>query len=78
VTFKIKKGDRIFATTDGLPDQFGGPKGKKMMYKAFEGLLIANQMNYLSGLKQAMVSDFESWKGVNEQVDDITVIGIEI
>lgn len=78
LTFKIKKGDRIFATTDGLPDQFGGPKGKKLMYKAFEALLVANEQNSLSGLKQAMVSKFESWKGVNEQVDDITVVGIEI
>ena len=49
-----------------------------MMYKAFEALLIANQTNYLSGLKQAMVSSFDDWKGNNEQVDDITVIGIEI
>ena len=77
-TFAIKKGDRIFATTDGLPDQFGGPKGKKLMYKAFESLLIANEKNSLAGLKNAMISDFENWKGVNEQVDDITVIGIEI
>ena len=78
VTFNIKKRDRLFATTDGLPDQFGGPKGKKLMYKAFESLLIANQTNSLSGLKQAMISDFDSWQGVNEQVDDITVIGLEI
>ncbi len=77
-TFTIKKRDRLFATTDGLPDQFGGPKGKKLMYKAFEALLISNQTNSLSGLKQAMISDFDSWQGVNEQVDDITVIGLEI
>ena len=62
VTFSIKKGDRLFATTDGLPDQFGGPKGKKLMYKAFEALLIANQTNYLSGLKQAMTSSFERYR----------------
>ncbi len=77
-SFPIKKGDRIFATTDGLPDQFGGPKGKKLMYKAFEALLIANQSNSLSGLKHAMISSFDDWKGINEQVDDITVIGLEI
>lgn len=78
LTFKIKKGDRIFATTDGLPDQFGGPKGKKLMYKAFEALLTANEENSLSGLKHAMISSFDDWKGINEQVDDITVVGIEI
>jgi serine phosphatase RsbU (regulator of sigma subunit) len=74
----IKKGDRIFATTDGLPDQFGGPKGKKFMYKAFEALLTSNQSHSLAELKKNMVAKFDEWKGDNEQIDDITVIGIEI
>jgi len=30
---EIQKGDIIYTLTDGFPDQFGGPKGKKFMYK---------------------------------------------
>ena len=32
----LQKGDIVYCTTDGFPDQFGGPKGKKLMYKKFE------------------------------------------
>lgn len=73
-----KKGDRIFVTTDGYPDQFGGPKGKKFMYKAFEEILNSNKENRLSILQQTLTERFDSWKGDNEQIDDVTVIGIEV
>lgn len=77
-TFNFSKGDRLFATTDGMPDQFGGPKGKKFMYKAFEALLKENKSQPLSHVKHKMISAFENWKGDNEQIDDITVIAIEV
>ncbi|MBL7894542.1 MAG: SpoIIE family protein phosphatase, partial [Bacteroidia bacterium] len=73
-----KKGDRIFVTTDGYPDQFGGPKGKKFMYKAFEEILNSNKENRLSMVQQTLTERFDTWKGDNEQIDDVTVIGIEV
>ncbi|MBN8692146.1 MAG: SpoIIE family protein phosphatase [Bacteroidetes bacterium] len=73
-----KKGDRIFVTTDGYPDQFGGPKGKKFMYKAFEEILNSNKENRLSVLQETLTERFDTWKGDNEQIDDVTVIGIEV
>lgn len=73
-----KKGDRIFVTTDGYPDQFGGPKGKKFMYKAFEEILNSNKENRLSVVQQTLTERFDTWKGDNEQIDDVTVIGIEV
>src|SRR5690606_37958559 len=41
-TIPVKTGDRIFVFTDGFADQFGGPKGKKLKYKAFKSMLIEN------------------------------------
>jgi len=35
----------IFLFTDGMPDQFGGAKGKKMKYKQFSELLMQNYPN---------------------------------
>ena len=29
----LKEGDKIYAFSDGYPDQFGGDRGKKFMYK---------------------------------------------
>jgi hypothetical protein len=31
----------IYTLTDGLPDQFGGEEGKKLMYKQLKELLLA-------------------------------------
>ena len=73
--FQLHKGDKLFATTDGLPDQFGGPKGKKFMYKQLEQLLTSEPN--LFQLKKNIISNFENWKGSNEQIDDITFIGLE-
>lgn len=70
--------DKIFAFTDGLPDQFGGPKGKKFMYKQLENIICENSGSQMSTLSELLSTRFESWKGANEQVDDITVLGIKI
>src|SRR5665811_530128 len=37
----LKKNDCIYTFSDGYADQFGGPKGKKFMYKQFKELLIS-------------------------------------
>lgn len=74
----IHQGDRIFITTDGYPDQFGGPKGKKFMYKAFEEILNNYKTHPLAELQYILNQKFKDWKGDNEQIDDVTVIGIEV
>ena len=68
----------FYLFTDGFADQFGGEKGKKFMYKKFSDLLVLN--NNLSVQDQAEVisSVFEDWKGQQEQVDDVCVIGLKI
>ncbi len=77
-TIQLSKNDRIFAFTDGLPDQFGGPKGKKLMYKKVEALILENKDKSLSELKLVVSDLFTEWKGNNEQVDDITLLSVEI
>ena len=42
-TIKLQKGDTIYMFTDGFADQFGGKKGKKLMYKPFKNLLLSIQ-----------------------------------
>jgi serine phosphatase RsbU (regulator of sigma subunit) len=74
----LNEGDVLFAFTDGLPDQFGGPKGKKFMYKQLESLFLEHSETGMSILHDKIVERFDAWKGMNEQVDDITVLGIKI
>jgi len=73
---KINKGDRFFMYSDGFPDQFGGPKDKKYMNKNFKNYL-ANKCN-LSPEEQiiGLEEELKLWKGNNEQVDDILIMGV--
>jgi len=77
-TINLKKGDRIYFSTDGFADQFGGPKGKKLKYKELEKLLFETHSLPLTEQKKKIESFFESWKSNHEQVDDVTLIGIQI
>ena len=74
---KISKGDQLFLFSDGLPDQFGGDKNKKLMYKNFYNLL--EEVSPLSSEeKKNKIEDFtKHWMGENAQLDDITVAGIK-
>jgi serine phosphatase RsbU (regulator of sigma subunit) len=47
-----KQGDSIYLYTDGYPDQFGGPKDKKLKYKQLESLLLENSNLNTSSQKE--------------------------
>ena len=59
-------------------DQFGGPKGKKLMRKLFEETLIDYSDKSMPEQKHALEVTFKNWKGDLEQVDDVCVVGIRI
>ena len=77
-TIEAKAGDMIYLYTDGFADQFGGPKGKKFMYKQLENLLISISHESMEIQKQKLEDVFENWKGDLEQVDDVCMIGVRI
>lgn len=70
--------ENIYLFTDGFADQFGGPKGKKFMYKAFKNLLLAIHHLPLSDQKKQLNEAIENWRGSYEQNDDICVMGVRI
>ncbi len=76
--FQLFKNDLIYTFTDGLPDQFGGPKDKKFMYKQFKEILLQNCQKPMLEQKNAIETAFNEWKGLSEQIDDVTVLGIRI
>lgn len=71
-------GTMIYTFTDGYPDQFGGEKGKKFMYKQFQELLLCNHALSCEEQSRALEKGFRNWKGSLEQVDDICVIGVRV
>ncbi|MES2566189.1 MAG: SpoIIE family protein phosphatase [Bacteroidota bacterium] len=75
---QLHKNDRVYLFTDGLPDQFGGPKGKKFKYKQLRELIQSSEKMSLSKQEELISQTFENWKGGLMQVDDICVVGIKL
>ncbi len=77
-TIEIRKGDYLYLFSDGYADQFGGPRGKKFMYKPFQNLLLKNHSKPMELQKEILDTTFEEWKGDHDQVDDVIVIGMKL
>lgn len=85
-TFQLEKGDRIYMSSDGFSDQFGGPGGRKFMAKNFKNLLLTSASQKIEEQNATIVAEFEKWLSYTdkttghhfEQIDDVTVMGIEI
>jgi serine phosphatase RsbU (regulator of sigma subunit) len=77
-TLQLIKGDILYLFTDGFPDQFGGPKGKKFKYQTFKKLLLSHAHLSMEQQKNMLSDNLKQWQREFEQTDDICVIGIKI
>ncbi len=82
---KLQKGDSFYIFSDGFVDQFGGPKGSKLMTKRFKELLLENYTKPMSEQKDILDRYLNDWQSfTNEkgdtyrQIDDILVIGVRV
>ena len=76
--FKVETNDVIYLTSDGYPDQFGGPNGKKFMAKNMKDFLKDIMTLPVEEQKQLLSDKINAWKGNLEQVDDLLVIGVRV
>ncbi|MFT7157129.1 MAG: sigma-B regulation protein RsbU (phosphoserine phosphatase) [Parvicella sp.] len=74
----VLEGDTFYLFTDGYADQFGGLKNKKMMYKPFKRHLIRVSQLPMNKQKSELHNTLIEWKGTNEQVDDICIVGFKL
>lgn len=75
----ISEGMRIFLSSDGYADQFGGAKGKKFMTRKLKELLISCHDRPFSEQKAALDHALDSWKGTEyPQLDDILLMGMRL
>lgn len=77
---KVVEGDSIYVFSDGYPDQFGGPKGKKFMSKSLKKLLVSIYDKSMDDQHDVLNSRIEEWmeEGNIEQIDDICVFGVRV
>ncbi len=73
----LQKDDMFYIFTDGYADQFGGPEGKKYKYRRFRHILLTIHQLPLQKQRDYLEDSIEEWKGNQEQIDDILVIGIK-
>ncbi len=77
-SLELKSNDAIYISTDGYADQFGGENFKKIMTAKFKELLLSIHKLSMTEQNISLQNFFNNWKGANEQVDDVLVIGIKI
>lgn len=75
---QLQQGDVVYTYTDGYADQFGGPKGKKFNYRQVKELLISISNQSLQNQKEILSTNFNTWKGSLDQVDDVCLIGVKV
>jgi len=78
IPFDLNPGDLIYMYSDGYRDQFGGRKGKKLGVKKFKEILLNSAGHSFEKQVEIFHNQFENWKGSFEQIDDVSLVGIQI
>jgi serine phosphatase RsbU (regulator of sigma subunit) len=76
--YNLKRNDTLYLFSDGFPDQFGGPEGKKYKYPAFRELLTSISNLPITEQAKYLGKELKSWMGDTPQLDDITILGFKI
>ncbi|MBS1635524.1 MAG: SpoIIE family protein phosphatase [Bacteroidetes bacterium] len=75
---QLQKGDTLYISSDGYPDQFGGPDGKKFMTKNFKQYLQNITDLPIAQQGELLRDNINNWMNGVEQVDDLLVIGVRL
>lgn len=78
VGFQLSKGDIVYMFSDGYPDQFGGPRGKKFKLARLKNMLADICENPMQNQHDTVASTFDDWRGKHAQVDDVLFMGVKI
>lgn len=72
---ELKPNATYYIYTDGFADQFGGMQHKKFMHKRLIQKFMEINTLSMESQKTELLKTFEEWRGENEQVDDVLIIG---
>ncbi|MFN7708045.1 MAG: PP2C family protein-serine/threonine phosphatase [Sphingobacteriia bacterium] len=76
--YELDGGSRLFMFSNGFYDQIGGPRRSKFGKRRVLELIEAHVRESFSSQFGAVVDAFHEWRGDQDQVDDVTFIGIEL
>jgi len=66
--FDLQKGDCLYNSSDGYPDQFGGPDGRKFMTKRFKQLLLDIHKKPMNEQHDILDTTIDEWRGDIEKL----------
>lgn len=72
----LQSNDTFYVFSDGYTSQFGGSNFERFKTKRLKETLLRIQDSPMEEQKQILENTLLEWKGKNEQVDDILIIGI--
>lgn len=75
---QLKRNDIIYIFTDGFIDQFGGDNRKKFLKKNLRQTFLNIHKLPMEQQKSELLEIFNNWRGANDQIDDVLIIGIKI
>jgi len=75
---EIEVSDRIYLYTDGYIDQIGGSKHRKYMRRKFRNFLLEIYDTSVADQGLKLANEFDNYKKELSQVDDVSVLGLEI
>jgi tetratricopeptide (TPR) repeat protein/serine phosphatase RsbU (regulator of sigma subunit) len=68
----------VYAFTDGIVDQMGGPKGRKLLPKGLREWLLSLWNQPVAEQAESLTALFEAWRGDHPQMDDVTIVGVRV
>ena len=77
-TVSVEPNDLVVLFTDGYADQFGGERNKRYKTPRFKKLLLRYAHLPMNELNDVLIRSFDSWRGDEEQLDDVCVMGIRL
>lgn len=77
-TVELLPGSTLYFLTDGYMDQFRVGAGEKLKTKRVKEYITSLWALEPAKQRAALLSFFEEWRGVGEQIDDVTVVGVQV
>ncbi|MCF8223521.1 MAG: SpoIIE family protein phosphatase [Bacteroidales bacterium] len=76
--YYLREDDIVYIFSDGYPDQFGGPDGKKLKIVRLKRLIENIKDLDMAEQEKEIADYFDKWKGDEEQVDDVLLMAIKV
>lgn len=74
----VSKGQKLYLSSDGFKDQFGGENKERFMVDPFKDMLVSiSDQNFKDQFK-TLKGTLEVWQGDNPQIDDILVLCVKV